>query len=182
MTEYFPDDDEEPDYEDEDDEDDEDDEEIPTEIELVKSKPRAEVSVGETDGFISRLNEYEWIGPQGEVFSPSQVRVLLQKIMLGIAPTLARKCAGIDRDTLEYWLAQGKDKSSKYRDFVVFYRRQRAEAEALMLQSIYNAAGFQWQAAKQMLEIIAPGKYNKKQEEIDREPVRVVVLPPGEEP
>lgn len=142
----------------------------------------AELSPAYDDDFLKRLSEYEWFGPSGQILAPFQVRILLDKIVGGIDPKLALRCAGIDRETLKYWLRQGRSRDSKFRDFYVFFKRQRAEAEAMLVSDIVQAGRIQWQAAFKSLEMMNPKRYSKKLDEGDKEPVRVVVLPPGEEP
>lgn len=161
-----------------------DDDEFPEGREMVPVQGHSptELSAGLDDGFMQRLGEYVWSGPNGQIWSANQVRVFLGEIVVGVGPKLALRCAGIDRATVRYWLKSGRDKGSKFHDFYLFYKSAKARAEANFLKDIFSAGRMQWQAAYKALELIRPDKYGKKVDESDKEPCRVVVLPPGEEP
>lgn len=143
---------------------------------VLPYEPRSEDSAGETDLFLDLVPNQKWVGPRGQVYNAKQVKTLLDRVKFAATPKLALRCSGIDAETLKFWLKQGKDKNSPYRDFRVCFLRLLAESEAEILKGLYQIARHDRTAVREILEIRWPTRYRKKKDEEEPEPVRYVVL------
>jgi hypothetical protein len=145
---------------------------------LTPYEARSEDSAGQTDQYLEVLKDRVWRGPTGQVYNANQVKTLLERIRHAASPKLALRCSGIDKQTLKFWLGQGRSKTSEFRDFRVCYLRFRAEAEADLIKNLYSIARHDRAANRDMLETAWPARYRKKASDEQVEPIRYVVLGP----
>ena len=99
-------------------------------------------------------------------FTPEVIDVILQAIGLGASRADAAWAAGVDYDTLNKWINEGKEaKSGKFFEFIGKIREAEAKAVLRHLSVINNAAAKgDWKASERWLRMYRPTEWNEKME------------------
>jgi hypothetical protein len=100
---------------------------------------------------------------------------LCRAIRAGCSLKDAALCAGIDRATLQRWLARGRaEQAGEYCDLCGAVTRARAECEVRCLALINRAARKDWRAAAWLLERRYPQRFGRP----EARPARRAAPPP----
>jgi hypothetical protein len=102
-------------------------------------------------------------------FTARRKSAILRKMREGHYAKIAAQTSGISEQTLYDWLKKGEDpdRHPEHASFVEAFRKAEATAEDNAIKAIMAAFPHDWRAAMTYLERRHPGRWAKRQEDVD---------------